>query len=142
MASARHVVDRRNSNPAYLSAGNRQWQETRQRRLKRSTIGFWLAGALLGTAGCVLGASISYHHPAARILSALWWGIFFGCFGGSIGALIGLCMDRTPAPPSQESDDAGELPSAAEIDSRPWAIDPVHDTAIMSVSELVGARRR
>jgi hypothetical protein len=141
MASPRHVVDLRNGTPSSIAGRNREWQRIRYRRIRRSTVGFWLAGVILGTAGCVLGASISYHHPVARVLSALWWGIYFGCFGASIGALIGLYMDRTPAPPSQESEGGGKPSTAADIDSSAWRIDPAHDTAIMAVSERVNTRK-
>jgi hypothetical protein len=39
-----------------------------------------------------------YHHPVAVVLSALWWGIYLGCFGGSVGALIALFTEPAPAP--------------------------------------------
>jgi hypothetical protein len=84
---------------------NRERQSlARSPRLARTTIGFWLGGAILGTGGCILGVCMPYHHPVAVVISALWWGIYFGCFGGSIGALLGLWAERTPAPLSQVSD--------------------------------------
>jgi hypothetical protein len=40
-----------------------------------------------------------YHLPVAVVISTLWWGIYIGCFGASIGALIALFTERTPALP-------------------------------------------
>jgi hypothetical protein len=31
-----------------------------------------------------------YRHPVAVAANVLWWGIFLGCLGASIGALLGL----------------------------------------------------
>jgi hypothetical protein len=42
-----------------------------------------------------------YHHPVAVVLSALWWGIYLGCFGASVGALIAWFTERAPAPASR-----------------------------------------
>jgi hypothetical protein len=89
-----------------LTAGEIAPQKTFHRWFDRVAIGFWLGGIVLGTAGCVLGASLSYHHPVARVISVLWWGIYLGCLGASIGALPALFLDRTPAPPSQDSGSA------------------------------------
>jgi hypothetical protein len=73
------------------------------RRFDRVAIGFWLGGLALGTAGCLLGACMPYRHPVAVTISMLWWGVFLGCFGASIGAgvggLFGLWPDDTPASP-------------------------------------------
>jgi hypothetical protein len=70
------------------------------RRFNRVTIGLFLGGASLGTAGCILGASMPYRHPVGVTISILWWGIYLGCLGASIGAgiggLVGLWWDRTP----------------------------------------------
>jgi hypothetical protein len=73
-------------------------------RLARHTIGFWLGGGLLGTGGCVLGVCMPYHHPVAVMISALWWGIYLGCFGASVGALIALFTERAPAAASRGVD--------------------------------------
>jgi hypothetical protein len=61
------------------------------------TIGFWLGGFALGTAGCLLGACMPYHHPVAVTISVLWWGIYLGCFGASIGVLLGMRAEANPA---------------------------------------------
>ena len=40
-----------------------------------------------------------YRHPVGVTISILWWGIYLGCLGASIGAgiggLVGLLWDRT-----------------------------------------------
>jgi hypothetical protein len=38
-----------------------------------------------------------YHHPVAVAISVLWWGVYLGCFGASVGALIGLFTERAAA---------------------------------------------
>src|SRR5262245_35931161 len=57
-------------------------------------------GAFLGVGGCILGSCMPYRHPVAVALSVLWWGIYLGCFGASVGALLGMWAEPTPAPPS------------------------------------------
>jgi hypothetical protein len=42
-----------------------------RRRCSRIALGFWLGGILIGTAGSILGASLSYHHPVAGVVSVL-----------------------------------------------------------------------
>ena len=66
-----------------------------QRRLKPVTVGFWLGGLVLGTAGVIVGARVPYHHPVAVTISSLWWGIYLGSFGASVGGLLGLWKSRT-----------------------------------------------
>ena len=78
-----------------------------RRRFHRS-VGFWLGGALLGVGGCILGIGMPYRHPVGVTISALWWGIYLGCFGASIGALLGLWAEQVSAPPSPPSDGAGK----------------------------------
>jgi len=80
----------------------------RLRRRFDRTIGFWLGGALLGVGGCILGVCMPYRHPVAVTISVLWWGIYLGCFGASIGALLGLWAEQVSAPPSPPSDGAGK----------------------------------
>ena len=80
----------------------------RLRRRFDRTIGFWLGGALLGVGGCILGICLPYRHPVAVTLSVLWWGIYLGCFGASIGALLGLWAEQMPAPPAPSDDGAGK----------------------------------
>jgi hypothetical protein len=91
---------------------------TRPPRFDRIDLGFWLGGFALGTAGCILGAFPPYRHPVAVTVSVLWWGIVMGCFGASIGALLGLWMGRTPPSPSQASDGAGKRGNGADSPAR------------------------
>jgi hypothetical protein len=82
------------------------------------TIGFWLGGAGLGTGGCLLGALMPYRHPAAVAISVLWWGLYFGCFGASVGALVCVLTDRAPPRPSATWEHAREVAAELEPDSR------------------------
>jgi hypothetical protein len=50
----------------------------------------------------MIGVCMPYHHPVAVVLSALWWGLYLGCFGASVGALIALCTERAPHKPERE----------------------------------------
>jgi hypothetical protein len=52
------------------------------------------------------GASLSYHHPVARIISVVWWGIYLGCLGASIGALPGLFLGGIRTRCSREAERA------------------------------------
>ena len=56
----------------------------------RVSVGFWIGAVTLGIAGCVLGGYMPYQHPVATTMSVIWWGIFMGCFGGSLGGLLAL----------------------------------------------------
>jgi hypothetical protein len=67
------------------------------RRLDRVALGFWLGALALGAAGCMLGARVPCRHPVAWAVSVLWWGIYLGCFGASLGALVAVVTDRTRA---------------------------------------------
>jgi hypothetical protein len=86
--------------PGRKGKGNRVVNRLRFNR----TIGFWLGGVVLGTAGCIIGASVPYDHPVAVTASMLWWGIYIGSFGGSVGALIGVLTESISAAPSRDSD--------------------------------------
>jgi hypothetical protein len=87
-------------------------------RFSPVTIGFWLGGAGMGTGGCLLGALMPYRHPVAVAISVLWWGLFFGCYGASVGALVGFLTDRAPPPPPAAWDGAGTVPAELEPDCR------------------------
>ena len=82
------------------------------------TIGFWLGGGLLGPGGCILGICMPYHHPVAVVISALWWGIYLGCLGASVGALIVWLTERAPPRLSATWDGAGMVPTELELDAR------------------------
>jgi hypothetical protein len=64
------------------------------RRIDRLTLGLWLGGAALWMAGFVFGTRMPYSHPVGIACSALWWGIYFGCFGACIGSLLGMWMEE------------------------------------------------
>jgi hypothetical protein len=99
--------------------GGRPGAEPTGKRFHRLTIGFWLGGLALGTGGCLLGACTPYRHPVGVTVSILWWGIYLGCLGASIGAgiggLFGRWWEQTPASPSHESDRGDEAPSPAAL---------------------------
>jgi hypothetical protein len=103
-----HATDRRNPAPSPVAAGKEGRPTAVRRRLDPVAAGFWLGGVALGAAGCIFGALLPYHHPVARVVSVLWWGIYFGCFGAGIGALVGLVAKRNPAPPAPERNDPGK----------------------------------
>jgi hypothetical protein len=63
------------------------------RRFNRTT-GFWLGGVIFGAGGCFWGASMPYEYPVGVALSVLWWGIYVGFLGASLGALLGLWAER------------------------------------------------
>ena len=106
MASTSRLTDHRNQPPSVTAAGNGDWQtairshnrqpteDPGRRRFDRDR-GFWLGGAMFGAGGCLFGASLPCELPVAVVASVLWWGIYIGCFGMSIGALLGLWAERT-----------------------------------------------
>jgi hypothetical protein len=114
MASVVRWTRRRKSPPAMITAGNGEPHKAVRRyqgppaadRLRSDpvAVGLWLGAIALGAGGAVLGACMGYRHPVAVVISALWWGIYFGCFGASIGALSGLWTGRAPARPSRGSE--------------------------------------
>jgi hypothetical protein len=94
----RDAPDRRNLSWPEATANRKRKRRARSPRLARPTIGFWLGGGLTGTGGGILGACMPYHHPVAVVISALWWGIYLGCFGASVGALIALFIHWATSP--------------------------------------------
>ena len=114
MATAPRLIDPRDPPGSPTPGENGHWRgavrsyhgqpaaDHCRRRFNRVTLGFWLGGLVLGTGGCILGACQPYRHAVAVTISVLWWGIYFGCFGASIGALVGLWTDRTDEPSSNE----------------------------------------
>ena len=81
-------------------------------------IGFWLGGAGIGIGGGLLGAVMPYRHPVAVALSVLWWGLYFVCFGASVGALVGVLTDRAPPRPAVRRERAEEVTTKLGLDSR------------------------
>ena len=86
-----------------------------RRRFGRDVIGFWLGGAVLGVGGCILGACMPYSHPVGVAISVLWWGIYLGCLGASLGALFALGMTRTPTSPVQQSGGGNKPPNGPAV---------------------------
>jgi hypothetical protein len=86
---------RRHPSPSPVGAGNGEWPGVARRPRFDRTLGFWLGGAVLGTAGCLLGACVPYRHPVAVMANVLGWGLFLGCLGASLGVLLGLWAERT-----------------------------------------------
>jgi hypothetical protein len=127
MAHTRRPMDRRHLIPSSIPVGKGEWQRAVRRLRFDRTIGFWLGGVALGAAGCTLGACMPYRHPVAVAANVLWWGLFLGCLGGSLGALLGLGAERTPSPPPRGSDGAGEPPVGADIDRPARAAGPAGD---------------
>jgi hypothetical protein len=39
-----------------------------------------------------------YHHPIAVTISVIWWGIYIGCLGASLSALVGLLRHAENVP--------------------------------------------
>jgi hypothetical protein len=89
-----------------------------RRGFGRVTIGIFLGGLLLGTAGCILGAVMPHRHPVGMTISVLWWGLYFGCFGASVGALVGILTDRAPPRARARGERAGKVAEELGPDSR------------------------
>jgi hypothetical protein len=88
------------------------------RRWDRVRIGFLLGGIGLGAVGAASAASFPYRYPAGLVVSVLWWGIFCGCLGASLGALPGLFTQRGPVDLSPRPVGApGKAATGADIDS-------------------------
>ena len=113
MATAPRMTDLRNSPPPHVTAGHGDGQGAVRPHQGQPAakpyprfgrgVGFWLGAIFLGLGGCILGGWMPYRHPVAVTTGVLWWGIYFGCFGASLGALVGLWAEQTPAPQPQEA---------------------------------------
>jgi hypothetical protein len=76
---------------AAVAAAQRDWQRTARAhtsqpgtyrcRFNPTTIGFWLGGLVLGIAGCIYAASLSYRHLVGAVVGLLWWAVYCGCLG-------------------------------------------------------------
>jgi hypothetical protein len=132
-----HAPDRQNRSRPDAAGNGEQKGPARGPRFAHTTIGFWVGGGLLGTGGCILGVCMPYHYPVAVVISGLWWGIYLGCLGGSVGALIGLLTERAPAASSRGSDGAGTPPRGG--DSRAF---PAGARGIIIDGESTDARHK
>jgi hypothetical protein len=134
MASTSRLTDLRNPPLPPVAAGNgdRQravrphgWQlatNAFRRRFDRVALGFWLGGVVLGTGGCVLGACMHSRHPVGVAAGVIWWGIYLGCFGASLGALLGLWAERTTASPPWRAD--ADITVGTAPPGSPWSLPP------------------
>ncbi len=98
---------RRSRTFALLAGGNSKRPNAARRAWFNPLVGFRVGGIVLGTAGCLLGAFIPYREPVAVAIGVLWWGVYLGSFGASVGALIALFSEGTPGPPSQRGNGFG-----------------------------------
>jgi hypothetical protein len=104
---------------AVLPQGCRAAVESTRRGRNHVAIGFWLGGLALATVGCILGARMPCSHPVAVTISVLWWGVYLGCFGASIGAAVGLLVGRSrdhrlaSLPPAYASGDRPQVQAAS-----------------------------
>jgi hypothetical protein len=101
MSNPLRLTSRRHPSPAPLATGDGVQPRAARCRSGR-TIGFWLGGAVFGIGGCVLGVCMPYHHPVAVVISTLWWGIYLGCFGASVGALVAMPFEGAAVLPASE----------------------------------------
>jgi hypothetical protein len=103
-----HAPGRRKLSWPDTTAKSERQSPAQPPRFARATIGFWLGAVVLGTAGCIPGGRMPYQHPVAVVLSALWWGVYLGCFGGSVGAVAALLTERARVPPSGRAAGPGQ----------------------------------
>jgi hypothetical protein len=97
-----------NSHAAPSVAAQSHWQrpnrahtsqsDTHRSRFNPTTIGFWLGGLLGGAAGCAYAASLPYRYPVGVTVGELWWAIYLGCLGASLGALLGMFVPGASKP--------------------------------------------
>ena len=100
MAAAPRSRDLRNSLPPAAAGNGDRDAAARRHRSEPAAKDFrvqfdqdrgaLLGGVVFGVGGCLLGASMPCQHSAGVAASTIWWGIYMGCFGLSIGALLGL----------------------------------------------------
>jgi hypothetical protein len=121
MFSTPCLADRQPPPASPMPPGKRERHRAR-RRFDRSTPGLGLGGVSLGLGGGLLGACLPYHHPVAVVLSVLWWRLYFGCFGASRGAGLGVCTEGTPAPPSLGPEGAGQPPPGVDHPALPAGV--------------------
>jgi hypothetical protein len=117
LATTPRTMERPNPSLLSATARNGDQQKAIRRRCDRITFGFWLGAVILGTVGCILGASMSYPHPVARVISVLWWGIYLACLGASIGALVGVFTKWALTRPSWRTDGPEKAANESELDS-------------------------
>jgi hypothetical protein len=108
-----HSTEQQNSSRAPIVAPEGGTTRAVGRRRFNRGVGFWLGGVVLGFGGGLFGAYMPYHQPVAVLVSVLWWGLYLGCLGTSLGALVGLWAEQGPALPSQDGEGVGKPPAEA-----------------------------
>jgi hypothetical protein len=93
----------------------------------------------VGTGGCLPGALMPCRHPVAVAMSVLWWGLYSGCFGATVGALVGILTDHAPLRPLGRGERARRLPTELGPHSRAG---PAGSTALRAVASPPTVRRR
>jgi hypothetical protein len=110
--------------PGHLPTMRQPRLDLRRCRRDWVVIGFWLGGLGFGTLGAVVGLNMSHRHPALSAVSVFWWNFYLGCFGSSLGALLGMAVsgdaaNPTPAPappePTKPPDPRGIVPAGALV---------------------------
>ena len=91
------VIVKNEARTGTAHAGRSHAVASPSRRFDRVSFGFWLGGATFATGGCILGGCMPYTHAVAIAISMIWWGIYIGCFGASLGALLGLLTYGAPS---------------------------------------------
>ena len=89
MPGTMETPTRRPPNPAALTKPEGPPPKLPRARFNPVTLGFWLGGVALGAVGCLVGAALPHRYPVGAAVSILWWGIFLGCWGASLGAQVG-----------------------------------------------------
>ena len=74
--------------PGATDAGKRLAVVNPPRTFDWVRLGFWLGGVTFGIGGCLVGGRMPYQHPVALAFSVIWWGIYVGSLGASLGALL------------------------------------------------------
>jgi anti-anti-sigma factor len=97
MHPAPHAADRRNQTSWRIAPRKGEQKNTGRCLRFDRTIGFWLGGAILGSAGCVIGFAFPCQYAAGVAASMLWWGIYAGVPGACVGALLGWLVERPAA---------------------------------------------
>ena len=116
MPTTSSLRDLRNVGRAPTTGGSWDWQDAVHSHIRQAAanssafprrfdraIGLTLGGIVFGTGGCILGASMPYRHPVGITISMLWWGIYFGCLGVWLGAVLGASVERIRSRLSERS---------------------------------------
>src|SRR5262245_58545934 len=132
MHNTLHSTARRSRTFALHAGGNSERPHAARRAWFNPIMGFWVGGIVVGMAGCLLGAFMPYRQPVAVAVSVLWWGVYLGSFGASVGALIALFTKSTPAPPPQKGNDFAD--TWTDVNN---PLFPIGDSGVMTAASRV-----